>query len=282
MTQASCLCGTVRYEFTAPFDMMAHCHCSMCRKHHGAPFATFVGAPYDAFRWIAGEDALGRYQSSEQGARTFCKTCGSVGPMLAAEAGFAACPAGNLVDDPGIRPQSHMFAGSKAPWHTITDSAPQHEGYPPEFGGGLGLDRPAPQANAGQIAGSCLCGGVAYEIDAVQRMVNCHCSRCRRGRSAAHTTNLFAKLDDFRWIRGEDEIADYKVPEARYFAVAFCTRCGSEAPRISRERGLAVIPAGTLDTDPGLRPQAHIFVESKAPWHEITDAIPRFAEMPPS
>jgi hypothetical protein len=282
MTQASCLCGAVRYEIAAPFTMMAHCHCSMCRKHHGAPFATFAGAPFDAFHWLAGEDALGKYDSSEQGSRSFCTTCGSVGPLLMADAGFAIVPAGNLSDDPGIRPQNHMFTGSKAPWYTITDSLPQHEGFPAEYGGGTGIERPAAATREDVIAGSCLCGEVAYELDAPLRMVNCHCSRCRRGRSAAHTTNLFAKADDFRWTRGEALLADYKVPEARYFGVAFCTRCGGEAPRASPGRGIVVIPAGTLDTDPGMRPQMHIFVGSKAPWFEITDDLPQFAEMPES
>jgi len=36
------------------------------------------------------------------------------------------------------------------------------------------------------------------------------------------------------------------------------------------------IPAGTLDDDPGIRPQGHIFVEFKAPWFEITDPLPQF------
>ena len=75
MNHGTCLCGAVRYEIAGPFNMMAHCHCSMCRKHHGAPFATFVAAPFDGFRWLSGEQALGRYRSSEQGARTFCATC---------------------------------------------------------------------------------------------------------------------------------------------------------------------------------------------------------------
>ena len=281
MTPASCLCGHVRYEITAPFTMMAHCHCSMCRKHHGAPFATFAAAPFGAFRWLAGEDRLGTYQSSEQGARSFCKNCGSVGPMLMREADLVVVPAGNLDADPGMRPQHHMFASSKAPWYTITDSLPQHEGFPPEYGGGTGIERSTAPTPEGTMAGSCLCGEVAYELDAALRMVNCHCSRCRHGRSAAHTTNLFAKLDVFRWTRGEKLVADYKVPEARYFGVAFCTRCGGEAPRVSRERGVVVLPAGTLDTDPGMRPRMHIFVNSKAPWFEITDDLPQFAEMPP-
>jgi len=51
--------------------MMMSCHCSMCRKHHGAPFATFAAAPIDGFRWISGEDAVHRYASSSASKRGF-------------------------------------------------------------------------------------------------------------------------------------------------------------------------------------------------------------------
>lgn len=281
MTRGTCLCGTVQYEVTAPFDMMAHCHCSMCRKHHGAPFATFAAAGYAGFAWLAGEDAIERYASSEHGKRSFCRHCGSVAPMLLPEQGFAVVPAGNLLEDPGVRPQMHMFVGSKAPWYTITDGLPQYEGYPPEFGGGLGLERPSVSVRPGVIGGSCLCGEVGYELANPVRTLNCHCSRCRRGRSAAHTTNLFTKIDDFSWTRGESLVIDYKLPEAQFFGTAFCSRCGGETPRFSRGRGMVVVPVATLDVDPGVKPEAHIFVASKAPWFEITDDLTQFAELPP-
>jgi hypothetical protein len=282
MTQGTCLCGALRYEVSAPFEMMLHCHCSMCRKHHGAPFATFTSAPFAAFRWLGGEDAIAKYSSSEQGVRSFCSHCGSVAPLLLPDLGFAICPAGNLQGDPGVRPQAHMFTGSKASWYAITDSLPQHDAYPPELGGGSGISRPTIEARLGVIEGSCLCGEVAYEIGEPLHMINCHCSRCRRGRSAAHTTNLFAKVGQFRWTRGESLVAEYKVPEARYFTATFCTRCGAETPRVSAERGFAVVPAGGLDTDPGIRPRAHIYVGSKASWFDITDDVPQFAEAPPA
>ena len=281
MTKATCLCGALEYEFTAPFDQMLHCHCSMCRKHHGTAFATFVSAPVAAFRWIKGEDKVRTYASSAEGKRFFCAICGSVGPTLMPEAAFALCPAGNLLADPEVRPSMHMFVGSKAPWYTITDAVPQHAGYPPEFGGGFGVERPAAAAQPGVITGSCLCGGVAFEAGTPFRMHNCHCSRCRRGRSAAHATNVFVKTELFRWTRRDQEIVDYKVPDARFFGVAFCARCGADVPRASA-RGFFVIPAGALDSDPGIRPQAHIFVGSKAPWYEITDQVPQFAEGPPA
>ena len=50
MVTGSCFCGTVRYEVSGPFESMVNCHCSMCRKHHGAGFATYVSAPLKRFR----------------------------------------------------------------------------------------------------------------------------------------------------------------------------------------------------------------------------------------
>ncbi len=282
MTRGACLCGTVQYEFTEPLQTMMHCHCSMCRKHHGAPFATFVAGPYSGFRWLAGEDAIVKYASSARGVRSYCRHCASVAPMLMPDAGLAIAPAGNLEGDPGIRPQGHMFVASKASWYTITDSLPQHAGMPPEFGGGMGLERPSVVQRANVADGSCLCGAVVYEVHSPLRMYNCHCSRCRRARSAAHTTNMFAKLDDFAFTHGEELVLQYQPPDAKRFGIAFCTRCGGKAPRVSRDRGMVGVPAGTLDTAPSMLPQAHIFVGSKAPWFDITDDLPQFAEMPPA
>jgi hypothetical protein len=281
MTKGTCLCGTVQYEIAGPFSLMMNCHCSMCRKHHGASFATFVAAPYAGFRWLAGQDAIAEFQSSEHGRRSFCRRCGSVTPTLMPDAGLAVAPAGNLEGDLGITPQFHAHVGSKARYYTITDSLPQHQGNPPEFGGGLGVERPRVQQREGVVDGSCLCGAVAYEVRDPIRMYHCHCWRCRRGRSAAHATNVFMNLDGLTFTRGEELVAQYKVPEARFFTVAFCTRCGGGAPRVSKERGVATVPAGTLDTDPGPLPMQHIYVDSKAPWFEITDGLPRYGEGPP-
>jgi hypothetical protein len=275
-----CLCGAIRYQVDGPVSMMIHCHCSMCRKHHGSAFATFVAAPLIGFRWAAGEDGVAVYQSSEKGRRPFCRNCGSVAPTLAVEMNLAILPAGNLDGDLDIRPQSHWFTGSKAPWYAITDSLPQHAEYPPEFGA-PGVERVRIAARDGIVEGSCLCGDVGYEITSpALRIMYCHCTRCRRGRSAAHAANTFCSIDAFQYTRGGDKVEVYKVPEAKYFAVAFCKRGGGAAPRISRERGCVVVPAGSLDVARGARPEAHIYVASKAAWFEITDDLPQFAEGP--
>ena len=235
MAQGTCLCGTLKYEITQPFNFMAHCHCSRCRRHHGAPFATYVGAPLAAFSWISGEDNVAEYPSAEGGTRRFCRTCGSVAPMLIEQMGMAMLTAGNIIEDTVIRPQFHIFVGSKAPWYDITDDLPQHEANPPEFGGGTGIPHEAIGERDGRAVGSCLCGDVEYTIGEPIRMYNCHCSRCRRARSAAHTTNLFTTLDGFEFTKGEDQVTDFHLPGAQYFGVAFLLEvrwsCGAQSRR---------------------------------------------------
>lgn len=72
-----CLCGVVRYRIDAPIDELTHCHCSMCRKAHGAAFASYASVPLEAFHLTSGKDQLGVYHSSEHVTRTFCIRCGS-------------------------------------------------------------------------------------------------------------------------------------------------------------------------------------------------------------
>jgi len=81
--------------------------------------------------------------------------------------------------------------------------------------------------------------------------------------------------------RGADLVAQYKLPEARFSGSAFCRQCGSVMPRVSKERDVVVIAAGSLDTDPPMRSQRHIFTNYKASWFQITDSAPQFAEAPP-
>ena len=281
MTQGRCLCGALRYEIDGPFVDLVHCHCSMCRKHHGAPFASWAVAPAAGFRWTSDTATLGRYQSSERGHRDFCTVCGSVAPMLDEAHGIVIAPAGNLEGDLGLRPTRHMFVASKAQWFRISDELPQHDEFPPEFG--MASTPRQPVALKGGVAqGSCLCGAVAYEITTPPLfMYQCHCSRCRLGRSAAHGANVFYKADGFSWTRGAELVQDYALPGAKFFAVAFCRRCGSALPRVSAARNIVSVPAGSLDSEPGIEPTGHIYVDSKAPWFEITGDLPRFAEMPP-
>ena len=282
MIEGRCLCGALRYEADPPFQIMVNCHCSMCRKHHGAAFATFVEVPPQSFRWVSGEANVGVYASSDNAERAFCRVCGSVAPHLWPTLGQVIIPAGNLEGDLGVNPQLHIFTGSRAPWYEISDDLPRSEAYPPGFDL-PSVTRPPVTPRPGVVEGSCLCGDVGFELQGQPRlMMNCHCSRCRRGRSAAHASNIFYPLESFRWTRGETQVVDFALPEARYFGTAFCRRCGGGLPRVSAGRAAVVVPAGTLDVDPGIRPAAHIYTAFKAPWFEITGDIPQYAELPPA
>ena len=281
MAKGSCLCGTVTYEVDGPFNTMMSCHCSMCRKHHGSPFATYVSAPKKSFRWLSGEDRILAYQSSKNGSRTSCAVCGSAVPLVTESWDVALVPAGPLEGDLGIKPMAHIFVGSKAAWHTITDGLPQHEEYPPEYAA-PSVERPKVEARPGVAMGSCLCGESAFEVEGQPMfMQSCHCTRCRRSRGAAHGTNVFYKASQFKWLRGGDLAVDYKVPDARFYTVSFCRKCGGAMPRVSVERDLAIVPAAVLDTDLPMRPQRHIFTNYKAPWFEITDGVQQYPEAPP-
>jgi len=133
------------------------------------------------------------------------------------------------------------------------------------------------------IRGSCLCGGVAFElISPPSSVTHCHCSRCRKARGTANATNLVAGIDAVRFLRGEDLLTTFKVPDAKHFTHVFCRVCGSSMPRRDEGRGIAIVPMGSFDDDPGARPGRHIFVDSKAPWDEITDGLPCFPGPPPS
>lgn len=278
MVHASCLCGAVRWELDEPFGLLSHCHCSRCRKAHGAGFATYVEVPAERLR-LHGAEAVANFESSPGFWRAFCRHCGSVVPAAPFQ-GLVFSPVGPFDDPPPPGPRAHIFVGSKAPWVEIEDDLPRHLAYPPGFDAPV-LDADAPPPRPGVLRASCLCGGVAFELAGPPlRFYNCHCTRCRKARAAAHASNLFAAADGARFTRGEALLTSYKVPEAERFTQVFCRVCGSPMPRINPTLGHVVLPAGALDDDPGLRPQAHIFVASKAPWWEIHGALPQYAEYP--
>lgn len=282
MIEGSCLCGGVRWGIEAPPTGMTHCHCSMCRKAHGAAFATYASAPSSQFRWLSGEDLIARYGSSRGLSRSFCARCGSVVPAEGPEGGHEMdLPAGCFDDDPVTRPSKHIFVASKAPWHAIEDNLPRHDAWMPEYDGPVVAERKLADAKPGRLRGSCLCGEVAYEVtEPLKAVHNCHCSRCRKARAAAFTTNGFTSIDGVRFSSGENNIATYKLPEARFFTVAFCRTCGSGVPRLDPGRGIAIIPFGSLDDDPGRAPDDHIYVAFKAPWYDIPGGLPRYDERP--
>lgn len=134
------------------------------------------------------------------------------------------------------------------------------------------------------ISGGCLCGGVRFEIArAIGPLELCHCSRCRKTSGTAYVAGLGVDPRDFRLLQGRELIARYEAPILERpppYTSTFCSRCGSPVPNPDPAPGSTFfeIPAGSLDGDPGVRADRHIFVEHKAPWFEITDELPQLTK----
>lgn len=258
---------------------MTHCHCSICRKIHGSLFATYLEATELAI--TGGQDLVQIYKSSQGFHRCFCKQCGSVLPEKAtSEDDVFYVPAGLLDDDPGIRPEAHIFTESKSDAYTIHDNLPQLIHYGDGDTSQV-IDSPTPALSAGKVSGGCQCGDVAFEYSGAPKfMMNCHCSRCRKVKGAAHATNAFVPVEQFQWVRGQDKIVNYDMLEAERFGNAFCGNCGSSVPRESGSSGMLNIPVGSLDCAPGIEARGHIFIGSSAPWFDVSDELPQWDEMP--
>lgn len=126
MVKGRCLCGGVRFEISGPIGRASHCHCSMCRKAHGAAFATYAAVQTTDFRWTSGKELVAGFRSSPHIVRTFCVRCGSNLQWLNERAPERTEVAlGVLDDDPRVKPTVHIFVADKAPWFEITDALPQ-------------------------------------------------------------------------------------------------------------------------------------------------------------
>ncbi len=123
--RGQCLCGAVQYEFDTLSARMGHCHCSMCRKFHGAAFATLAEVPKSQFRWIQGEQDLQAYTAVNNTVRQFCRHCGSSMSFEApAHPELIEIALGTLDSDIPHQPDAHIFTESKAGWFPIEDSLP--------------------------------------------------------------------------------------------------------------------------------------------------------------
>ncbi len=124
MFEGGCLCGAVRYRATAAPLRGVICHCSMCRKHSGAPALAFVHFPRQAFEWIRAEPT--RYRSSAAAERGFCPECGSTVSMHERVLRDRVQVAAGSLDHPErVRPDDHVWTEEQLPWLRIDDALPR-------------------------------------------------------------------------------------------------------------------------------------------------------------
>jgi hypothetical protein len=130
----ACLCGAVRFEVTGPLDRVAHCHCTICQRAHGAAFVTWAALPNERVRVTAGDTHLVHFRSSEIGTRSFCPTCGSsMFCTLDTHPGTIDVALGCLAPDHGAVPRAHLFWDDRAHWVEFDDRLPR-------LGGKSGLE----------------------------------------------------------------------------------------------------------------------------------------------
>jgi len=133
------------------------------------------------------------------------------------------------------------------------------------------------------LKGGCLCGGVKYEVTGdPARFYHCHCSRCRKATGTGHASNLFFRPATLSWLSGQNHVRAFRVPDAQRFINQFCEICGGRLPRQPEATDIVVLPAGSLDEEPPIKPQARIFNGSRASWSCSGDEIPIYEEMPPA
>jgi hypothetical protein len=130
------------------------------------------------------------------------------------------------------------------------------------------------------LTGTCLCSAVAYRIvGPLRQALNCHCSMCRKAQGSAFRTRARVNAADFSFIRGAELVTYFESSPGNHRG--FCRVCGSPIHTKFDDRpDVMGLPLGPLDQDPGIKPQFHVFVGSKAPWHDITDDLPQFRELP--
>lgn len=116
------MCNAVQFEITPPTRWCFHCHCTMCRMAHGAPFVTWFGIGPEQLKFVRGENLLRWRESSDHGRRAFCTECGT--QMLFKTTHYPdqldvvrACVSGAI----DRQPSAHVHVASKVDWIDISD-----------------------------------------------------------------------------------------------------------------------------------------------------------------
>jgi len=129
------------------------------------------------------------------------------------------------------------------------------------------------------LTGGCFCGRVRYQIGSpLGAGRSCHCSRCRKAFSGSGSAYAEVAPGSFSWVSGEENLTRYE--SAPGYGLCFCQTCGTTLCGI-HEREVHGVTLGSVDGDPGVKIEMHIFVASKAPWDHIGGDAPQFAEHPP-
>jgi hypothetical protein len=127
------------------------------------------------------------------------------------------------------------------------------------------------------LKGSCLCGSLAYEVDAdAGPIIHCHCATCRKAHGSAFSSVSNVPRAAFRWTRGHDLIAGYESSPGK--TRHFCKRCGSHMMAQRDGQPTVLLRLGCLDTPIADTPKAHIWRSDAASWYDPKDTLPELPE----
>lgn len=131
-----------------------------------------------------------------------------------------------------------------------------------------------------KIEGSCLCGGVTFEVlNAFDKLFFCSCDQCRQITGSAFASNLFANIDGFDWLSGAGDIINYQAP-GRDISKSFCRVCGSGVPWISGDETKMIVPAGSLSEPPNVVERVRIFASEQPSWASDLEQVPAHSTFP--
>ena len=115
------------------------------------------------------------------------------------------------------------------------------------------------------MKGSCLCKAIAYEIDSIDFPIShCHCITCQKAHAAAFATTARVMRENFRWVQGEEKVATYESSPGKLRR--FCPACGSHLVAERIDMAYVIVRVATLDDDPGMVPELHIWTAHDRPW----------------
>lgn len=131
--KGKCLCGKINYQLVVPPSDLAYCHCSECRRALGSAFGSYARIKRGSFGWLRGSELVTSFESAPTVHRCFCSVCGSqLGVIVGEGKELGWITLSSIDSEPGVRPEAHIFVGSKATWYEITDDLPQFEEWPLE------------------------------------------------------------------------------------------------------------------------------------------------------
>lgn len=120
--KGSCLCGNLTFSVSSFSKQVAHCHCTMCRKFHGAAFATLASVA--GLKWLSSTSTLKHFQAENGTKRYFCSHCGS--SVGFSESGSSDIEIAISCFDTDIpaSPDAHIYTHHKANWCQPCDNLP--------------------------------------------------------------------------------------------------------------------------------------------------------------